>query len=96
MNRVDRLIAKAKKLGFGNGDVFLISGETGGWKVGAKEFPDLESAEQYVDALIGDSGNDFTVIINDITPECLKGLEKERLEKERSGKEQFMRIDEDR
>lgn len=91
MNQIDRLIAKAKKLGLGNGDVFLISGETGIWKVGDKEFPDFESAEQYVDTLLAGSGEDCTVIINDITPEYLKSMEKQIKEADRKRDREEMR-----
>lgn len=83
MNQVDRLIAKAKRLGLGDGDVFVISGETGIWKVGDREFPDFESAEQYIDTLIGDSKGDYTVIIDDLTPELLKETKKQIRESDR-------------
>lgn len=91
MNQIDRLIAKAKKLGLGGGDVLLISGETGIWKVGNKEFPDFESAEQYVDTLLAGPGEDSTVIINDITPEYLKSLEKQIKEADRERDKEEMR-----
>lgn len=91
MNQVDRLIAKVKKLGWGDGDVFIISGETGVWKVGSKEFPDLESAERHVDVLTRDSKGDFTVIIDDITPEYLKGLEERIRESDRKRNNDEMR-----
>lgn len=83
MNQIDRLIAKAEKLGSGDGDVFVISGNTGIWKVGDKEFPDFESAEQYVDALIGNSNGDFAVIIDDLTPELLEETKKQIKESDR-------------
>lgn len=83
MNQIDRLIEKAKRLSLGGGDVFVISGESGIWKVGNCEFPDFESAEGYIDALIGSLDEKTTVIINDLTPELLKETEKQIKESDR-------------
>lgn len=69
----------------------MISGETGVWKVGSKEFPNLELAKKHVDELIGDSNGDFTVIIDDLTPEYLEGIEKRIRESDRQRNNEEMR-----
>ena len=67
MNRIDRLIMKARKQS-PEGDVFIISQETGEWMVDGRAFPDLEAARRYVEGLIQDSDQESVIIINDLEP----------------------------
>lgn len=78
MNAVDRLIEKARKIKLTYGDnVFIITKESGGWTVDGRIFPTFEAAQEYVDGLISDDGEDSaTVIINDLGP-CNMGVLKE-------------------
>lgn len=69
MKLLDRLINKAKTIQLTYGDnVFIISNETGKWIVDGQEFPDLDSAQEYVEGLLPDNVPDSTLIINDVGP----------------------------
>jgi hypothetical protein len=73
MERVDRLILKATRLKPAYDDLFIISNETGMWKVGTEEFQSLEDAEQYIKEITGD--NDVLMIINDAGPGVARNSE---------------------
>lgn len=63
MERIDRLLLKATRLKPAYEDIFIISNESGTWKIGKEEFSTLEAAEQYIDGIT--ESNDVLLIIND-------------------------------
>lgn len=66
MKQIDRLLIKAARIKPKYDGLFIISNETGMWKVGEKEFPTLADAERYIDEL--SDADDALLIINDAGP----------------------------
>lgn len=66
MKLIDKLIMKASSL-VPLMDVFVISNESGEWKIGDIKFQSLPEAERYIDD-VTEKNEDCTIIINDAGP----------------------------
>lgn len=73
MKLIDRLILKASSL-LPLLDLFVVSNESGEWKIGNEKFPNLKDAERYINNAV-ENIDDYTIIINDAGPGIERGVQ---------------------
>lgn len=71
MKLIDRLILKASAL-FHPEDIFVLSNESGEWRLGENKFSSLADAEKYIDDVV-EKDDYCTIIINDAGPGIERG-----------------------